>query len=118
MLINCQPQNRLALARPSIERRVQSKQEEQKRGHDKRTKQRTFNVGDTVYARNFARGSKWLSGQIEAKRGPLSFTIKLNDDRMWNRHIDHVVHGNHGNAKNLGYQPEPEFDWGIAFEYS
>ena len=113
LLMNRQPKNRLALARPSIEKRVQSKQEEQKRGHDKRTKQRTFNVGDAVYARNFARGSKWLPGQIVAKRGPLSFTIKLNDGRMWNRHIDHVVSGNHGNAQNLHNQPEPDFDWGL-----
>ena len=113
LLMNRQPKNRLALARPSIEKRVQSKQEEQKRGHDKRTKQRTFNVGDAVYARNFARGSKWLPGQIVVKRGPLSFTIKLNDGRMWNRHIDHVVTGNHGNAQNLHNQPEPDFDWGL-----
>lgn len=111
MLMNRQPKNRLALARPSIEKRVQSKQEEQKRGHDKRTKQRTFNVGDAVYARNFARGSKWLPGQIVAKRGPLSYTIKLNDGRMWNRHVDHVVNGNHSNAQNLHNQPEPDFDW-------
>ena len=113
LLMNRQPKNRLALARPSIEKRVQSKQAEQKRGHDKRTKQRTFNVGDAVYASNFARGSKWLPGQIVAKRGPLSFTIKLNDGRMWNRHIDHVVSGNHGNAQNLHNQPEPDFDWGL-----
>ena len=48
-----------------------------------------------------------------AKRGPLSFTIKLNDGRMWNRHIDHVASGNHGNAQNLHNQPEPYFDWGL-----
>ena len=113
LLMNRQPKNRLALAHPSIEKRVQSKQEEQKRGHHKRTKQRIFNMGDAVYARNFARGSKWLPGQIVAKCGPLSFTIKLNDGRMWNRHIDHVVSGNHGNAQNLHNQPEP----GIAFVY-
>ena len=75
LLMNRQLKIRLALARPSIEKRVQSKQEKQKRGHDKRTRQRTFNVGDAVYARNFAHGSKWIPGQIVAKRGPLSFTL-------------------------------------------
>ena len=52
-----------------------------------------------MYARNFARGSKWLPGQIVAKRRPLPFIINsmmvVCGIAIF---IDHVVSGNHGDA--------------------
>ena len=35
-------------------------------------------------------GSKWLKGQIVAIRGPLSYTVSLQDGRQVRRHVDHV----------------------------
>lgn len=106
LLMNRQPQSRLALTRPNIERRIQTKQANQKRDHDQRTKQRTFNVGDLVFARNFARGSQWLPGVIKGKHGPLSYEIELSDGRIWRRHVDHV---RSRHTENLPH-PLPDFD--------
>ena len=46
-----------------------------------------YSVGDTVLIRN---GSKWLKGQVIGIRGPLSYTICLQDGRHVRRHVDHV----------------------------
>ena len=40
--------------------------------------------------RNFSSGPTWLPGTVIATRGPLSFEVKLTDDRVVRRHIDHV----------------------------
>lgn len=90
VLMNRQPQSRLDLVRPNMERRVVQKQLDQKVNHDMHSKQRDFNVGDLVYTRNFAHGPKWTPGQVIFTRGPLSYDIELTDGRIWKRHVDHV----------------------------
>ena len=35
-------------------------------------------------------GKKWLQGHIVKSVGPLSYLIKLNDGRIFRRHIDHL----------------------------
>jgi hypothetical protein len=91
MLMKRQIRSRLDLARPDLEHRVQNKQQDQKSNHDKRTKLREFQTGATVYARNFARGPKWLPGTVVAELGPLSYRIELVDGRVWRRHVDHIM---------------------------
>ena len=89
--------SRLDLPRPDLEHKVHLKQQEQKYNHDKRAKERNSQAGDLVYARNYARGKTWLPGQVMVKQGPLSYTVKMQDGRVWRRHTDQMI---------LRYKPE------------
>ena len=59
--------SRLDLLTPDVGRRVERKQSEQKQRHDCHAKERLFNPGDLVYARNYARGEKWVPGRIDQR---------------------------------------------------
>ena len=51
---------------------------------------RTFSVGDAVWAMNFQAKPKWIPGVLEEQAGPVSFTVRLADGRIWRRHQDHL----------------------------
>jgi len=112
LLMKRRPRCRLDLVRPNLMTHVRDKQLEQKQSHDKRAKLRTFQVGDNVFAKNFARGPVWLPGKIAAKNGPLSYTIELQDSRTWKRHVDHIrgrsEHDHPCTVPSLGH------DWGFT----
>ena len=90
MLMGRKLNSRLNLLKPSLDQRVQHRQECQKEGHDKRAKVRSFEVGDSVYVKNHGRGDRWLSGTVVEQRGPLSYRIGLPDRRVVRCHQDHV----------------------------
>jgi len=58
--------------------------------YDQHASKRSINVGDTVYARNFGKGSLWLPGEVIQQTGPLSFKIQLEDNRVIRRHMNHI----------------------------
>ena len=64
MLFERRPRSILDLVTPDITSRVQQKQASQKASHDKNAKQRSFNVGDQVYIRNFTEGGSWIPGKL------------------------------------------------------
>ena len=72
----------LDLVRPNIEERVRLRQEHQKLSHDQHAKRREFEVGDMVYARNFAPGDKWLPGKVTKVLGPVSYTMRRHVDQL------------------------------------
>lgn len=76
--------------KPELSRNVRHRQESQKSNHDYHAKEREMSPGCTVYAKNFGRGKTWLSGVIIEKKSPVSFMVKLTDDRLVKRHIDHL----------------------------
>ena len=76
---------------PNLHDRVGSKQAHQKQYHDAHERDRKFDQGDHVYCRNFARGSKWIPGTIESVTGPLSYLVRLSDDRLVRRHQDQII---------------------------
>ena len=76
--------------RPSVASRVARAQARQKVGHDQSSHDRQFNLGDSVFVRNFAVGPTWVAGCISAENGPRSFVVELSDGRVVKRHIDHV----------------------------
>ena len=80
----------LDLLKPNIEETVQARQIQQQLNHDVHSKDRKFQINDTVYVENFAQGSKWLEGIVEEIRGPLTYMIKLPDGRILKRHVDHI----------------------------
>ena len=43
-----------------------------------------------MFVKNFSTGPTWLPGVITECRGPLSFQVRLEDDRIVRRPIDHV----------------------------
>ena len=87
MLMSRRQRSLLDLVRPDTAQKVQHAQEQNAYHHDRHSRQRAFSIGDSVLIRN---GSKWLKGQIVAIRGPLSYTVSLQDGRQVRRHVDHV----------------------------
>lgn len=52
---------------------------------------RTFLDGDRVRVRDFLSRDIWKFGKIVEKVGKLRYTVRLDDGRIWERHIDHIV---------------------------
>ena len=47
--------------------------------HDKHAVQRSINIRDPVFVKNFGRGNAWLPGRVHKNEGPLSHKINLED---------------------------------------
>ena len=82
---------RLDLLKPNLNSRVQSKQQRQVAYHNQHAKHREFQVGGHVQVRDFSvTPNRWIEGVVIAKRGPLSYMVRLKDGREVLRHVDHV----------------------------
>ena len=90
LLMGRRPRSQLDILRPNSSDRVLTKQEKQKEGHDRGTVQRSFIVGDAVWVRNFSQGPCWLAGEVVDHKGQCALIIKLTDNRIVHRHLDHV----------------------------
>ena len=75
-LLGRSARTRLDLLKLHTAKRVERKQLQQKAAHDAKAKSRTFRVGDKVYAKNFGTGSEWLPGEITGTTGPVSYTVR------------------------------------------
>ena len=82
LLLGRRPRTRLDLLRPNTAERVEQKQHQQKVRHDTNTRVRTFEVGSTVFVKNFGPGRKWLPGKVTKVTGPVSYQIELTDGRQ------------------------------------
>ena len=90
LLMGRQLRSHLDQLHPDMATRVEQKQLMQKQRYDKHTKVRQFVPGEAVYVRNFAQGDTWLAGKIVNAPGPRSYNVKLSDDRIVRRHVDHI----------------------------
>ena len=90
LLMGRKLRSHLDLLQPDMSSHVMIKQAAQKSGFDKSSKERTLKIGDPVYVRNFSQGKKWLSGIIIKMHGLRTFEVKLSDDRVVRRHLDHI----------------------------
>ena len=90
MLIGKKLRSRLDLLKPDVQQKVIQKQCKQKLDRDSHCKDRHFSEGERVYVKNFGQGEKWLQGEIVKQKGPVTFEIKLQDGRIFQRHQDHV----------------------------
>lgn len=81
---------RLDAIKPSLECRVEARQNQQKASHDRRARDRRFAEGDPVFVRNFRQGPRWLPGLIEQISGPVSYRVRLSDGRLLRCHQDQV----------------------------
>ena len=94
MLMGRKLRSRLDLLKPDaqLQARVLNKQARQKSDRDKRCKPRTFTEGESVFAKNFRPGEKWLRGRILRKLCPVSFLIQLQNGQKCRRHQDQLRH--------------------------
>ena len=93
LLLGRRPRSLLDVVRPDLSKTVRQHQESQRQQHDNRARVRGFEIGDSVFVRNFSQQyphPKWLIGQIHDVRGPVSYSVQLHDQRIVRRHIDHI----------------------------
>lgn len=64
----------LSMLNPDVANRVHSKQGEQKKQHDRRSKDRDLKEGDQVWVREFS-SAAWIRGTLVKNQGPLSFSV-------------------------------------------
>ena len=90
LLMGRQPRSRLDLVYPDLSTQLTTKIDNAKRTTDKNRVQRTFHIGDTVSVVNYQGRPKWLAGVLEEQLGPLTFRARLEDGRLWKRHVNHI----------------------------
>ena len=84
---------RLDLLRPDSAVEVREKQASQKKHHDRRARPCEYGVGDSVMARNYRDGPKWMTGVVIERKGPLSYIIQMESGMLWRRHVDQLRDG-------------------------
>ena len=90
MLLGHRPKSRLHLLKPMTAKRIEATQWKQKKQHDVKSNDHTFNKGDFVFVKNFQSGDKWLPGIISQRTGPVSFMVQLSDGRERCCHQDQL----------------------------
>ena len=80
----------LDLLHPDLAKRVEEKQNSQKVNHDKTQRERLYQEGDPVYAKNFRPGDKWLPGKISQVLGTRTYMVELETGQVVKRHIDQL----------------------------
>ena len=53
-------------------------------------KARTFEPGDKVLTHSGGSKIEWVPGWIQSVTGPLSYVVRLSDNRLVKRHVDHI----------------------------
>ena len=90
LLFKRRPRSRLDILVSSVELVVGRRQEYQKMSHDVHSSTCVFDVGNSVFVKDFRPGSKqWLPGKIVEILGPVSARIKLLNGEFHRRHFDH-----------------------------
>lgn len=82
MLMSQKLRSAFDLLIPDVKSKVLHKQQKQKEGHDKSCKLRNFEVGDSVYERNYSSGPKWISA--ESCTGPLLYKTAIGHGQVVN----------------------------------
>ena len=90
LLLGRQPRTKFDLLHPNTAARVELKQQQQQRSHDKACKDRGFVVDDSVYAKNFGQGQRWWPGRVVEVTGPVSYRVTLESGHVVRRHQDHL----------------------------
>ena len=95
LFLKRQLRTRMDLLRPDsqVQTRVSERQGSQKLNHDRCSVQREYHVGETVMARNYRDGPKWMEGVVVERKSPLSYVVQVNHGMLWRRHIDQLRNG-------------------------
>ena len=96
LLICRKPRTHLDLLHPDLSKRVEEKQSSQKQCHDsRRTREGEFKLGDSVYARNFQTGDRWLQGKISKVLGTRNYLVELNIGKVVKRQVNQLYKISH-----------------------
>ena len=90
VMLRRQLRTRLGLLMPDIGKRVRAHQEQQKRGLDAHSQPRELQPRAQIYAKNVGQGPPWLPGVTQESKDPVSYTVELEDGRVFRRHVDHL----------------------------
>lgn len=77
MLMSWKLRSTYDLLLPDVKTKGVKKQQKQKEGHDKSCKLRSFEVGNSVYVRNYSGGPQCIPAVVESCTGPLSYNTAL-----------------------------------------
>jgi len=96
----------LDLVRPNPSSKTADSQRRQEKSYNKKTRTRTFQIGQRVWVKTFSKNLPlWSMGVIHTQKGPLTFVVSV-DGVMYRRHQDHI----------LDAGPEISFDYGEGVE--
>lgn len=94
LFLKRQPRTRFSLLKPNLADTVKSKQDDQKRFHDRcRVKLRNFEINQWVRVKD-TRGTKiqWWPGRVTRVCGPRTYLVKMsNSHKTRYVHIDHLL---------------------------
>lgn len=90
LLMGRRLRNRLDLLTPSVEKHVEARQYSTMLSRTAHRGFRKFNAGDSVLARNFGRGGKWVRGVVTEVLGSRHYMVKVAGN-LWKRHIDQLL---------------------------
>ncbi|XP_058868762.1 uncharacterized protein K02A2.6-like [Acipenser ruthenus] len=82
---------RLDLLKPDMSLHVEKNQGLQIAQRQNSAKDRQFQVGQAVLAREYRKGDKWIPGVVTAKTGPVSYTVDVGPGMSWRRHADQLL---------------------------
>ena len=69
---------------------MQDKQASQKQHHDKKSRERHFQVGQSVLVENNKPEPKWVVGTVLETLGNISYRIQVGN-QIWKRHVDQML---------------------------
>ena len=90
LLMGQRLRNRLDLLTPSLETHVEARQYSTMVSRTADRGLCKFNAGDSVLARNFGRGGKWVRGVVTEVLGSRHYIVKVAGN-LWKRHIDQLL---------------------------
>ena len=89
-MIGQRPRIRLDLLKPNVARDVRISQTQSKLHYDSSNRNKTVDVGDKVFVKNFGRGQRWLPGTVTKTERSVVLEIRLDNGQFVRRHKDHV----------------------------
>ena len=108
MLMGQSLRSRLDLMKPDDGQRMQNAQKAQTLQQNS-GRMLTFEVGQTVLARNYGRGNRWVISVVHKQNGPISYVVKVGNTH-WKRHLDQL------RSTELLLSPEQEMEFALPIE--
>lgn len=90
LLMGRRLRTRLDLLIPSVEKHVEARQYSTMVSRTANRGLRQFNAGDTVLARNYGKGEKWMRGVISEVLGSRHYMVEVSGN-LWKRHVDQLL---------------------------
>lgn len=98
----------LSMVHPSLEQHVKSKLACQKLYHDRYTQDRSVQINDNVFVRNYLNGPMWLPVKVVSQPSlKLQYEVSLSDGRIVHKYLDQLhLQASQGMADQAEYPNE------------